>query len=107
MRNLSNLLKQAQEVQGKIAEVQQRLESTEVSGRAGGGLVEVTMNAKGAVRRVRIDPSLAVPAEVGVLEDLVVAAFSDARGRAEAIAAEEMQKVTGGLPLPPGLKLPF
>ena len=107
MRNLGNLLKQAQEVQTRMAEAQEELARREVSGRAGGGMVEVTMNGKGRATRVRIDPSLLVPAEVSVLEDLLVAALGDAKEKAEAMAAEEMQKITGGLPLPPGFKLPF
>jgi DNA-binding YbaB/EbfC family protein len=107
MRNLGNLLKQAQDVQTKLAEVQDELARREVEGRSGGGLVQVTLTAKGKAVRVKIDPTLLVPDEVAVLEDLLIAAFGDAKDKAEAVAAEEMQKVTGGLPLPPGFKLPF
>lgn len=107
MRNLGNLLKQAQDVQTRMTEVQEELARREVQGRSGGGLVEVTLTAKGKATRVKIDPSLLVAEEVAVLEDLLVAAFSDAKEKAEAITAEEMQKITGGLPLPPGFKLPF
>ncbi|MCC6470662.1 MAG: YbaB/EbfC family nucleoid-associated protein, partial [Alphaproteobacteria bacterium] len=86
---------------------QSRLEATEVAGAAGGGMVQVTMTAKGNLRRVRIDPSLVDPKEVGVLEDLIVAACNDARAKGEALVQEESQKLLGGLPLPPGMKLPF
>lgn len=107
MMNFGKMLKQAQEMQTKMAELQQRLAEAEVSGAAGGGLVNVVMTGKGAVKQVKIDPSLAVPGEVEVLEDLVVAALNDARAKADALSQEEMQKLTGGLNLPPGMKLPF
>ena len=107
MKNLANMMKQAQEVQAKMAEVQARLEATEVAGAAGGGMIQVTMTAKGNLRRVRIDPSLVDPKEVGVLEDLIVAACNDARAKGETLVQEESQKLLGGLPLPPGMKLPF
>ena len=103
--NLGNLLKQAQAMQGRIEEMQQKLADIEVEGGAGGGLVVAVMNGKGELKRLRIDPSLARADEVEVLEDLVVAACAEAKAKVEALAAEEMQKVTGGLPLPPGLKL--
>jgi nucleoid-associated protein EbfC len=110
MKNLGSMLKQAQEAQQKFGELQEKLEATEVSGASGGGLVKVTMTAKGSMRRVQIDPSLVVPADVGVLEDLIVAASNDARAKGEAMVQEETQKIMGGfsLPgLPGGLKLPF
>jgi DNA-binding YbaB/EbfC family protein len=78
-----------------------------VDGAAGGGLVSVTTNGKGDLKSVRIDPSLLKPEEVEILEDLIVAAMSDARGKAEALVAQKMQAMTGGLNLPPGMKLPF
>ena len=83
------------------------LSSMMIGGRSGGGLVEVLATGKGDVKRVKIDPSLLVPAEVEVLEDLIVAALADAKGKVEAAAAEQMREVTGGLSLPPGMKLPF
>lgn len=107
MKNLGSMLKQAQEMQAKMGEVQARLETIEVTGASGGGLVRVTMTAKGNMRRVQIDPSLVVPADVGVLEDLIVAASNDARAKGEAMVQEETQKIMSGLPLPPGIKLPF
>ena len=107
MKNLGNLMKQAQQMQEKMAEMQARLGDIEVAGAAGGGMVQVTLNGKGEMRRVRIDPSLAKPEDVTVLEDLLVAASNDARVKVEALAQDEMRKITGGLPLPPGMKLPF
>jgi hypothetical protein len=107
MKNLGALMKQAQQMQSKMAEMQEKLGSLEVQGRAGGGMVEVTTTAKGDVRRVKIDPSLLVPADVEVLEDLIVAAMADAKGKADVAAADQMREVTGGLSLPPGMKLPF
>jgi hypothetical protein len=107
MKNLANIMKQAQEAQAKMGEMQARLEATEVTGASGGGMVQVTMTAKGTTRRVRIDPALADPKDIGVLEDLIVAACNDARAKGEALIQEETQKLLGGLPLPPGMKLPF
>jgi DNA-binding YbaB/EbfC family protein len=107
MKNLANMMKQAQEMQAKMGELQARLEAAEVTGAAGGGLVRVTATGKGTLRRVSIDPSLLKPEDAGVVEDLIVAAANDARSKAEAIMQEETQKLLGGLQLPPGMKLPF
>jgi nucleoid-associated protein EbfC len=107
MKNLGQLMKQAQEMQSKMGEMQARLQSLEVAGGAGGGMVQVTVSGKGELKRLKLDKALVDPGEVEVLEDLIVAAVNDARTKAEAIAAEEMQKLTGGLSLPGGFKLPF
>ncbi|GIX08761.1 YbaB/EbfC family nucleoid-associated protein [Elioraea sp.] len=107
MKNLGQMMKQAQAMQSRMEEMQARLGTLEVEGSAGGGMVRVTMSGKAEVKRVKIDRALADPNEVEVLEDLVVAAIADAKGKAEALVAEEMAKVTSGLQLPPGLKLPF
>jgi nucleoid-associated protein EbfC len=107
MKNIGQLMKQAQQMQSRMAELQATLESAEISGSSGGGLIQVTVNGKGNLRRLKIDPSLVNPAEVEVLEDLIVAAFNDAKSKAEAHMAQEMSKLTGGLELPAGLKLPF
>ncbi|HEY1720500.1 MAG TPA: YbaB/EbfC family nucleoid-associated protein [Magnetospirillaceae bacterium] len=107
MKNLGNLMKQAQQMQSRMGELQARLAEIEVGGAAGGGMVQVTVTGKGDVKRVKIDPALIKPEDVEVLEDLVVAACNDAKGKAEAMMSEEMQKLTGGLNLPPGMKLPF
>ena len=107
MKNLSGLMKQAQQMQSKMQEMQAKLEAMEIEGVAGAGLVSVTLNGKGDLRRIKIDPKIVDPADTEMLEDLVVAAHTDARRKIEAATAEEMQKVTGGLQLPPGMKLPF
>jgi nucleoid-associated protein EbfC len=107
MKNLGSMLKEAQKLQSRMAEMQQKLAETEMSGAAGGGLVNVTLNGRGEMRNIKIDPSLADPGEVEILEDLIVAACNDAKAKIEAHLQEEMGKLTGGLPLPPGFKLPF
>jgi nucleoid-associated protein EbfC len=107
MKNLGNMLKQAQELQSKMADMQAKLSDVELDGSAGGGMVTVTLNGKGEMRRVKIDRTLAEPDEVEVLEDLVVAAFNEAKAKVETHVQEEMGKLTGGLNLPAGLKLPF
>ena len=107
MKNLGQLMKQAQEMQDKMAEVQAQLEAVELTGVAGGGMVKVTLNGKGDVRAIKIDKAAIDPEEGEVLEDLLVAAFSDARAKVNAHAESEMQKLTGGLALPGGMKLPF
>ena len=107
MKNLGQMMKQAQEMQARMAELQARLEAVEIAGASGGGMVSVTVNGKGDLRAVKIDPKLVDPAEVEVLEDLIVAACNDAKAKVEARVADEMAKLTGGLQLPPGLKLPF
>ena len=107
MKNLGQMMKQAQEMQAKIQELQERLNQMEISGSAGGGMVQVTLTGKGEMRAIKIDPSLADPEDIEVLEDLVVAAVNDAKTRGEQHAAEEMQKLTGGIKLPPGMQLPF
>lgn len=107
MKNLGQLMKQAQQVQAKMAEMQEKLAAMEVEGAAGGGLVRATVTGKGELKRLKIEPSLVDPKEVEVLEDLIVAAINDARGKIDALAADEMKKLTGGIPLPPGMKLPF
>ncbi|MBS7810040.1 YbaB/EbfC family nucleoid-associated protein [Roseococcus pinisoli] len=107
MKNLGNMLKQAQQMQSRMAEMQAKLESTEVEGQSGAGMVKVRLTGKGDLRRISIDPSLMVADDREVLEDLIVAAHADAKQKVEATMAEEMQKATAGMSLPPGLKLPF
>jgi DNA-binding YbaB/EbfC family protein len=105
--DMAKLMKQAQEMQSRMAEVQDRLDAVEVTGEAGAGLVKVTASAKGAVKAVAIDPSLFKPEEQAVVEDLIVAAIQEAQARAVEAAQAEMAKVTDSLDLPAGLKLPF
>jgi DNA-binding YbaB/EbfC family protein len=107
MKNIGQLMKQAQEMQAKMAEMQAQLEAVEMTGAAGAGMVQLTLNGKGDLKKLRIDPALLDPKEVEVLEDLIIAAFNDARGKVSAHAEQEMQKLTGGLQLPGGMKLPF
>jgi len=101
------MMKKAQAVQAKLQEAQEELGRLEVEGQAGGGMVSLTLNAKGELKGVRIDASLMTPADKEMLEDLIVAAFADGKAKADRAAAEKMQALTEGLPLPPGMKLPF
>jgi DNA-binding YbaB/EbfC family protein len=110
MKNLGNMLKQAQQMQARMQEMQAKLEAMEVEGASGAGMVKVTLSGKGDLRRVAIDPSLMTADEKEVLEDLLVAAHADAKQKVEATMAEEMQKATAGMNIPGGLgglKLPF
>jgi DNA-binding YbaB/EbfC family protein len=110
MKNLGNMLKQAQQMQTRMAEMQAKLEAMEVEGQSGAGMVKVVLSGKGDLRRVAIDTSLMVAEEKEVLEDLLIAAHADAKQKVEATMAEEMQKATAGLNIPGGLgglKLPF
>lgn len=105
--DMAKIMKQAQEMQAKMAEAQARLDEIEVVGEAGAGLVRATATAKGQLKTLSIDPSLFQPEEREVVEDLIVAAVQDAQARAQLAAQEELGKVTAGLDLPPGMKLPF
>jgi nucleoid-associated protein EbfC len=105
VKNIMNMMKQAQELQAKVAELQAELESMLVEGVSGGGLVKVTLNGKGSMARMSIDESLMKPGEAEILEDLIVAAHADAKQKSEQAMAGKMQALTGGLPLPPGMKL--
>ena len=107
MVNLGNMMKQAQQLQKKMADVQEKLNSIEVEGISGGGLVKVVSTAKGEIKRIKIDVSILKPEEKEIVEDLLVAAINDAKQKGETATQEEMKNVTGGLPLPPGMKLPF
>jgi DNA-binding YbaB/EbfC family protein len=100
-------MKQAKVLQEKMQGLQAEIAALEATGIAGAGLVTVTVDGKGGLKAIKIDPSLAKPDEIEILEDLVVAAANDARGKAEALAAEKMKALTAGLPLPPGFSLPF
>jgi DNA-binding YbaB/EbfC family protein len=107
MPDFDEILKMAQNAQNELQKAQDNLDKVEVEGAAGGGLVKVRATAKGRILGVDIDDSLLQPSEKSMLEDLVAAAINDARGKADSAAAEEMQKMSGTLPLPPGFKLPF
>jgi DNA-binding YbaB/EbfC family protein len=103
--DLMKMMKQAQEIQGRMQKMQEELTGLEVEGQSGAGLVKVKLNGKLDVRGLKIDPSLIKPDDAEMLEDLIVAAFQDAKAKAEAAVQAKMQEVTGGLALPPGLKL--
>ena len=105
--DIMGMMKKAQAVQAKLQEAQEELGRLEVQGQAGGGMVSLTLSAKGELRGVRIDASLLTPNDKEMLEDLIIAAFSDGKAKADRAAAEKMQALTEGLPLPPGMKLPF
>jgi DNA-binding YbaB/EbfC family protein len=105
MADFLGMMKQAAQLQTKMQEMQAELDSITVEGAAGGGLVSVTLSAKGDLKAVRIDPSLIKPEEKEIVEDLIVAAHADARRKAEGVLQDKMKGLTGGLPLPPGMKL--
>jgi nucleoid-associated protein EbfC len=102
MKNLADIMKQAGQMQARMADMQKKLESLSVNGQSGGGLVKVKMTGKMQVTSIEIDPSLLKADEKEIVEDLLVAALADAKGKAETMIAEEMKTVTGGMPLPPG-----
>lgn len=107
MKNLGNILKQAQNIQTRMGEVQEELRDLEVEGQSGAGMVKAVLNGKGEMRSLKLDPAIVDKDDVGVLEDLIVAAVNDARTKADAVSQEKMAELTAGLPLPPGMKLPF
>jgi DNA-binding YbaB/EbfC family protein len=107
MKNIAGLMKQATQMQAKMAEMQARIEAMTAEGQSGAGMVVVTLSGKGDLRGVKIDPKLADPAEMEMLQDLLVAAHADAKRKIDTVMADEMAQATGGLQLPPGMKLPF
>ena len=107
MVNIGNMMKQAQELQKKMTEAQEKLNAIEVEGVSGGGMIKVISTAKGEIKRIMIDDSLMSKEEKEITEDLIVAAVNDAKQKGEAASQEEMKSVTGGIPLPPGMKMPF
>jgi nucleoid-associated protein EbfC len=107
VRDMMGLMKKAQEMQVRMEELQAELEQTLVEGQAGGGLVKVTLTAKGQMKSVSLDPTILKPDDREIVEDLVVTAHQDARKKAERLMEEKMKAFTSGLPIPPGMKLPF
>jgi nucleoid-associated protein EbfC len=105
MKDLMGVMKQVGEMQARMQQMQEELAALEIEGQAGAGLVKVTLSGKGEMRKVAIDPSLMKPEEAEILEDLIVAAAQDAKAKLDAQLQSRMQELTGGLPLPPGLKL--
>ena len=107
MKNLGDMMKQVQAMQSRMADLQAKIEQATVTGQSGGGMVKVTLTGKGILKSLDIDSSLFKPEDKEIVEDLIVAAHNDAKVKADQMMAEEMKQVTGGLPLPPGMKLPF
>jgi len=107
MKNLASMMKQAQQMQSKMTEMQENLQTVEVTGSSAGGMCQVTLNGKGEARKLKIDPSLVTPEDASVLEDLILAAFNDAKTKVDTEMREKMSELTGGLQLPPGMQLPF
>ncbi len=105
--DIMGMMKKAQAMQARLADAQEELSHLEVEGQSGGGLVKIALTGKGEMKSIRLDPSLLAPDEKELAEDLILAAFADAKGKADRAAAEKMQALTAGLPLPPGMKLPF
>ena len=105
MKDVMGMMKQVRDMQARMEQVQAELEVMEIEGKSGAGLVHCTVNGKGELKRLRIDPSLMKPNEVEIVEDLVVAATKDAKSKVEAAMQSKMSEVTGGLPIPPGMKL--
>ena len=107
MNNFNDMMKKAQEMQKKMQEMQDSLSNLEVEGTSGGGMVKIIMNCKNEVKKIDIDPSIVKQDDKTMMEDLIVAALNDAKSKAEEKSKEEMKKLTGGLGLPPGMKMPF
>lgn len=107
MKDLNDILGMASRVQEELSKAQAGLDAIEVEGAAGGGLVKVRASAKGRIIGLSVDDSLVSVEDKGIMEDLIVAAFNDARAKADEASGKEMAKLTSGLPLPPGFKLPF
>jgi len=107
MRDIMGLMSKAKEMQEKMQAMQAEMETMTCQGTAGGGMVTVTLTGKGAMQSLKIDPSMFKEDDVEILEDLVLAAHNDAKAKVEAMIAEKTKEMTAGLPLPPGMKLPF
>ena len=107
MKNIAGLMKQAQQMQQKMADMQAKLDATEMEGVAGAGLVRVVLSGKGALKRVKLDPKLLDPTEAEMLEDLIAAAHADAKSKLDEMMEAETKNAMGGISLPPGMKLPF
>lgn len=107
MINIGQMMKQVQDMQAKMGQMQEKLGTVETTGQSGGGMVLATMNGKGEMKKLKIDPKLVDPADIEVLEDLIVAACNDAKAKIDAEVAKETESMMGGMKLPPGIKLPF
>ncbi|MEO9873348.1 MAG: YbaB/EbfC family nucleoid-associated protein [Anderseniella sp.] len=106
MKDIGNMMKQVQEMQTKMADMQARLDEMNVTGQAGAGLVKVTLNGKNLMQSIEVDDSLMKPDEKEILEDLLMAAYNEARAKVDQLVADQMKDVTGGMALPPGFNIP-
>lgn len=107
MKNLGNMMKQAQDMQQRLADMQSNLANTDIQGSAGNGLVSLVLNGRGEARSITLDPKVVDPSDITMLEDLIVAAINDVRAKIEQHVEGETKKIMGGMALPPGFKLPF
>jgi len=107
MLNIGQMMKQVQDMQAKMTDMQGRMGEVELTGQAGGDLVVATMNGKGDLKKIKIDPKAVDTSDLEMLEDLIVAAMGDAKAKMEALVASETEKAMGGMKLPPGMKLPL
>jgi DNA-binding YbaB/EbfC family protein len=107
VKNIGQLMKQAQQMQSRMADMQAKLADVEMSGQSGGGMVTALMNGKGELKKITLDKGVVDPDDIEMLEDLIIAAVNDAKGKIEGHVASETQKLMGGIPMPPGMKLPF
>jgi DNA-binding YbaB/EbfC family protein len=105
MKDIMGMMKQVGQMQARLKDMQDELQRAEIEGQSGGGLVHVTVDGRGELKKVRIDPSLLKPEEVEILEDLIVAASTDAKAKVDSVMQQKMAEITGGLPIPPGMKL--
>lgn len=105
--NIGQIMKQVQDMQAKMGQMQEKLGQIEVTGQSGGGMVQATVNGKGEMKKIKLDPKLVDPAEIEMLEDLIVAASNDAKAKMDEQVAAEGEKMMGGMKLPPGFKMPF
>ncbi len=105
MKDIMGMMKQVGQMQARLKDMQDELTKAEIEGQSGGGLVHVTVDGRGELKKVRIDPSLMKPDEVEILEDLIVAAATDAKAKVDSVMQSKMAEITGGLPIPPGMKL--
>ncbi|EJF96373.1 YbaB/EbfC family nucleoid-associated protein [Bartonella taylorii] len=107
MRDMMSMMKKAKEMQEKMQKIQEEVTNLQVTGTSGGGLVNITLNGKNIITEIEIDPSLLKPEEVEILEDLIIAAYNEAKAKIEIAIEEKTKNITAGLPLPSGFKLPF
>jgi DNA-binding YbaB/EbfC family protein len=107
MKNIGDMMRKAQDVQKRLGDMQENLSNTEITGQSGGGMVSVTLNGKGETKAVKLDAKVVDPTDIAMLEDLIIAAYTDAHTKIQQHVEGETQKIMGGIAMPPGFKLPF